>query len=978
MKTVLAIDRIVGYAGNALPALIAGIAIQTAPALAGEPNGASFEPVLTDDGRFVAFHSDASNFVSDDENDRYHDVFLRDRETGETILVSVSSSGEQGNRHSGAPSVSADARFIAFQSEADNLVEGDANGSRDIFLRDRETGQTNLISTRNTGEQDEADSWKPSISSDGCIIAFETGARLAPDDTRFGSDIYVHDCRTSLRTRISRNDAGQPGDGQSNAPAVSADGSVVAFESYASNLVVDDTNDERDVFVHELDTGRTIRVSVNDAGDQGNRDSFAPSISADGRYVAFYSWATNLVPDDTNERVDVFVHDRMEGVTRRVSVNSLGEQANDQSFVFHRYNSYISNDGRYIAFSSDASNLVPGDTNNTGDVFLYDRQTGDTLRLSVSTTGAEGDFGSEDPSISADGRIVAFVSAATTLTPGNTVNTYADIFVRDVVAMQTTRIETGDDGTPLTEWLRVDGGVVASSNELSFMNSPRGWWSGAYSPAITGLGFVPDNFEVRFTAGRFPDRSTWAVGLGSSETGTHWSDIEYGFRSIDGVLDIRDNSAWVPAGDTLAFGDVLSIKVSSGPNDPTAGLEYRLNGRLLHQSNLARPWYSETFQAVSPLYVDTAFRDGFVSLAVTVLGADDSAQPPFSELTDWFGHKGGVTTSGNRIDYDGAQTDQPNTVNSSALSTVGFTDYISPGVQYAAPGSDRFEVRFTIESDPQRSTWVVGLGSFEARAALSDIEFGLRSDDGVLSVRENGNWRTGGAPLQLGDVLSLLVVGGEKVVEYAHNGVPIYATAYSGSPSFYVDTAFKEGAISLSTSVHGVPADIPDGSPLTDWTGESGGVSATDNVIVYTGTPTGWQNTIRSSTLRSMGFVDDYEVRFTLDSDPAGTNWSIGLGTVEDSDHQADIEFGLQSNGGVLAVRENGTWRKGGAILSTGDVLSMLVSNGSIEYRQNGVPIYSTTYVGAPEFYVDSAFRDGAIRIQANVVDCDTPECANR
>ncbi|MBI4843176.1 MAG: PD40 domain-containing protein, partial [Nitrospirae bacterium] len=191
------------------------------------------------------------------------------------------------------------------------------------------------------------------------------------------------------------------------------------------NLVAGDTNESGDIFVHDCQTGQTTRVSVDSSGAQGNRNSNYPSINGDGRYVAFQSDATNLVAGDTNESGDIFVHDCQTGQTTRVSVDSSGAQGN-----FISYNFSISGDGRYVAFQSDATNLVAGDTNGYGDIFVYDRQTGQTTRVSVDSSGTQGNHNSIYPSINGNGRYVAFQSYATNLVAGDTNGSW-DIFVYD-------------------------------------------------------------------------------------------------------------------------------------------------------------------------------------------------------------------------------------------------------------------------------------------------------------------------------------------------------------------------------------------------------------------------------------------------------------------------------------------------------------------------------------------------------------------
>src|SRR5205823_5466864 len=212
--------------------------------------------------------------------------------------------------------------------------------------------------------------------------------------------------------------AGAEANGTSFAPAISADGRFVAFPSEATNLVPGDTNGVTDVFVRDRRTGTTERVSVSSAGAEANGTSFTPAISADGRFVAFSSDATNLVGRDTNGAVDVFVNDRMTGMTERVSVDSTGAQANAASI--EQFCPALSGDGRFVAFESDATNLVPGDTNGVADVFVHDRLTATTERVSVDSAGAQANDKSDFPAISADGSVVAFVSTASNLVPDDT------------------------------------------------------------------------------------------------------------------------------------------------------------------------------------------------------------------------------------------------------------------------------------------------------------------------------------------------------------------------------------------------------------------------------------------------------------------------------------------------------------------------------------------------------------------------------
>ncbi|MEG4109788.1 calcium-binding protein [Microcoleus sp. S13_C5] len=356
--------------------------------------------------------------------------------------VSVDSAGNQANGFSNAYSISANGRFVAFQSQASNLVPGDTNNKNDIFVRDLSTNTTTRVSVDSAGIQGNNDSFNPSISADGRFVAFASFSNLVPEDTNNTSDIFVRDLLTNTTTRVSVDSAGNQGNSLSNNSAISADGRFVAFQSYASNLVPGDTNNRFDIFVRDLSTNTTTRASVDSAGNQGNSDSLTPSISADGRFVAFTSFASNRL-GETNNRDDIFVRDLLTNTTTRVSVDSAGNPGNSDSS-----SPSISADGRFVAFQSQASNLVPGDTNNffnQAKIFVRDLSTNTTTRVSVNSAGIQGDENSFNPSISADGRFVAFTSRSSNLVPGDT-NNKQDIFVRDLSTNTTTRVSVDSGG----------------------------------------------------------------------------------------------------------------------------------------------------------------------------------------------------------------------------------------------------------------------------------------------------------------------------------------------------------------------------------------------------------------------------------------------------------------------------------------------------------------------------------------------------
>lgn len=386
-------------------------------------NSFSHSPSISADGRYVAFVSNSVNLIGTDTNG-VEDVFVHDRVTGRTRLVSRDSDGGQGNSYSYSPSVSANGRYIAFYSKASDLVAGDTNGVPDIFIHDRTTGDTTRISVATSGAQSNGSSDLPSISGDGRFVAFfSLATTLITGDTNNVADIFVRDRTAGQTTRVSVATGGAQANGYSDSPSISANGRYVAFASSAPDLVEGDTNGVTDIFVHDRSDGWTIRISTPPPGAESDGGSHNPAIAADGQFVAFQSSATNLVEGDTNGVTDVFLYDRSTSLTTRVSVASGGTQGNGDSMW-----PSISGDGRLIAFGSEATTLVTGDTNDATDVFVHDRITRQTTRVSVATGGLQGDRASFSPSISGSGQQIAFYSLSRNLVPGDT-NMEEDVFV---------------------------------------------------------------------------------------------------------------------------------------------------------------------------------------------------------------------------------------------------------------------------------------------------------------------------------------------------------------------------------------------------------------------------------------------------------------------------------------------------------------------------------------------------------------------
>ena len=404
-------------------------------------NAASLGAAVSSSGTAVAFQSTATNLVTGDTNG-VSDVFRRDLVSNQTIRASVTSFGSQTNGASTSAALG-DADLVVFLSSATNIVGGDLNNADDGFLRFLQGGEPYSARVTNTSSHSNANSQASDMDASGRGIVFRSFAsNLVPDPLGFW-DIFKFN-RDSLYMQVaSRSNEWELGNDSSNNPAVSADGRRIAFESYASNLVVGDTNNRLDVFVR-FDDSSTIRVSESSAGAQANHHSQTPVISANGRYVAFASEATNLVSGDTNGFADVFLHDIDTGLTTRLSTSSSGQQCND-----HAFPTAISADGNFVVFNSRATNLVAGDTNGVTDVFLRNVSAGTTERVSVSSAGAQGNELSRDGDISADGSLIVFESDATNLVAGDT-NNSRDVFVRNRVANTTVRVSLSSAGAQAT------------------------------------------------------------------------------------------------------------------------------------------------------------------------------------------------------------------------------------------------------------------------------------------------------------------------------------------------------------------------------------------------------------------------------------------------------------------------------------------------------------------------------------------------
>lgn len=407
---------------------------------------------------------------------------LEDRRLLSVTLASIGMGGAAGNGNSGESSISANGRFVVFSSTANDLVAGDTNNASDIFRYDLVNRTIELVSVRPDGAPATGGSFEPSISADGRFVGFRSEAPdVTNNDGQTSSDIFLRDMQTGVTRLVSvRADGAAPGNGESRETFVSADGRYVAFSSFATNLVDGDGNGRTDAFVRDMGTNKTVAVSLNGAGVTGNERSLDPAVAvgADGRvFVSFRSFASDLVANDPNGKVDVF---------RRVLNGDLtgGQTAlvsvntSGVSGNGDSTSNSISSNGRFVVFSSTSSDLAGGDSNNNADVFLRDMDAGTTKLLSTNRAGtASANGASGEPSVSTDGNFAAYTSTASNIVDGDT-NGKDDIFFTDLRTGLTRLLSVNTAGAP-GNGRSFDPFVSANGNFVAFTSSASDLANGA-------------------------------------------------------------------------------------------------------------------------------------------------------------------------------------------------------------------------------------------------------------------------------------------------------------------------------------------------------------------------------------------------------------------------------------------------------------------------------------------------------------------
>jgi hypothetical protein len=371
----------------------------------------SYSHSVSFDGRYTAFMSNATNLVANDTNST-SDIFVKDMSTGSVVLISQSTAGVLGNNASIKPSISYDGRYVAFVSSASNFDASNLGNGQDMYVRDTVNNTTQLASKTLSGfATNSADNGR--INADGRFVVYE-----ATNSSTGGRDIHVYDILNNTVDIVSKSSSGVAG-GNSTWPSISCDGSIVAFGSAATNLVPNDTNNQADIFVVDRTGGHRITnitlIANGGSSVQDVTNGLSSNVSCDGNFIAYVSAATNLVANDTNSKKDVFQYSRVDQQTRLISKSSAGTQGNQDSRGVS-----ISGTGRYVAFSSGASNLVTGNTNGLTNIYIHDTKTGITEIVSKDSSGNFANNTNYEPFLSADGRYVAYMTVASNLTAADT------------------------------------------------------------------------------------------------------------------------------------------------------------------------------------------------------------------------------------------------------------------------------------------------------------------------------------------------------------------------------------------------------------------------------------------------------------------------------------------------------------------------------------------------------------------------------
>ncbi|WP_221030636.1 beta strand repeat-containing protein [Actomonas aquatica] len=909
-----------------------------------------------------------------------------------TNFPTVYWTSDEGNNWSDQPVTSEDGRYTVFASDSTNLVDGDGNNQRDIFVYDQQTSTIRRLNVSEQGAEGNGASQYPFISANANRVAFSSEAtNLVLGDTNGFSDIYVVTTFTGAISRVSLSSTGTQANGSSFRPALSQDGRYVVFESSATNLVTGGTaTGVTHIFLRDTQTGTTELISVDGSGAAGNDDSTQARVSADGRYVVFASDASNLVAGDANGTRDIFVRDRTAGTTTRVSVATGGTEANG----FSRSPS-LTSDGGMVAFSSAASNLVAGDTNGIPDIFVHTVATGVTTRVSISSAGAQASdpssanfqLGSINPSISATGRFVAFASLANNLTDGDAVGQYQgtdsnrslDIFVHDRDVTATGTFDTpGNIATEMVsrnrfgyQTLRVLGEPSTAASDIFPAISSDGRWVAFPSDAEGNSGLAHG-----------------ATNRTSPDT-NDYRDVFLHDRRINALPNPgNDPTVSITApinGGSVAIGSTVSVVASaSAPAGTVASVEFFVNGSSIGTVTQApysvnwSPTVAATY-TLSALVIDS-FGNRGVSGTISVTVSTTSPATPSVTVTS--PSAGAVLPVNTSTTINATASDSDGTIASVEFFANGQSLGIDTNFPYSIAWTPQATGSFAITAEATDDG-----GNTSVSAIVLATVTGGGAPSATLTAPGAGSSFVVGTTIPLSATASAVSPASVQSVRFLANGQPILVDA--GEPYVGSWTPVASGVYALtvevtdslgnvSTSASTSVSIIANGAPTVALTSPVSGTSAQQ------GTPLA----LTATALDLDGLVAN--VTFLVNGVPVGTaaampytavwtppgpgNYSVVARATDNSGNFTD------SVPVVVTVAANGaptvelTFPANGATTLLGNGLELQASasdsNGSIaavEFFANGVSVGRDTTGPFTANWVPNS--TGLYRIRATATD---------
>lgn len=627
--------------------VIARVSLDAAGA---EVTGVSEDPDISGDGNLVVFASQSADLVPGDTNGR-QDVFVKDLASGTVTRVSVDSAGNEANGDSSSPVISADGTTVAFVSSATDLTT-DTNGVDDIFVHTISSGVTELISVSTAGSQTSRESAQPSISADGMAVAFRAfDGSLVAGDTNTLQDVFLRDRSTSTTIRVSVDSSGNQAvsaadPSGSQRPSISDDGNRISYWSSATNLVTGDTNAAHDIFLYQVDTAVTTRLSTNSA-TEGDGNSFSPDISGDGTVVSFYSRASNLASGDTNGVADVFVTEVGSGTLELVSINNA-TPADGQSV-----SPVLSSDGSVVVYITEADNLTADSSPAGLDVLAYHRSSGLTQLVSKAGAGNGGNGSSNNAAVSSDGTMTTFQTDASDLVADD-MNAATDIYVSAITELASPTLIDQSFAVDEDAVIGTSVGAVSASDpddDILVFSVTGGTGEGLFTvdpstgdiataAPLSGLGALTLNVDV--TDGTLTSSAVMTITISSANEAPTTSDVNASTSESTTVGTIITTVIGTdPDGDTLTYTATSGSGLSMFAVDAVSG-----------NISVATPLVVGTFDLVVNVSDGALSVDAAASMTVTsdaVNTFDDDDGNIFEADIEWLASEGITRGCGVRL-----------------------------------------------------------------------------------------------------------------------------------------------------------------------------------------------------------------------------------------------------------------------------------------------------------------------------------------